>query len=310
MNIPLVPNDHLMGSDDATSNPLYQGTDQPLNDEGADRTFSQESSKNTNWVRDLASDYDYCVVFPAEKGEFTQKGAGYIRTMRKLGYDLYIYKNINAQHEIFVLIRASLEKLRAFADNRDYLMLLDAKEVEERLRQGNPEESIAPVEISHMPEITPYRPYEKIYGKYSRNIDEKLYFHEEGLNHPFRELIRLKVIAMIMESRPGDGSQNLKIRRYIRSKWLKACFPLHNRAKTEDIEQKWALYPRQSLPLHDLKEYFGEKIGLYFAFMEHYTAFLWAPAVRYNWPINKVASNIFCSLDYWIAFSNRRLRHR
>jgi hypothetical protein len=285
LQAPLAENNHIMEEAAPTSNPMYEGpstsTDQtssPLQDSNAQRTDSKVST-TSNWVRDLASDYDYCIVFPANKGEFTERGVGYIHKMRALGYELFIYKNINHKHEIFVLIRTKIEKLRAFADNGDYPLLLDPKEVEERLKQGSKEDGIEGVEISHMPEVTPFRPYEMIYAKYSRNVDEKLYYREQDLDNPFRELIRLKLTAMILESRPPGGGQNLKIRRYLRSGWLKACFPLHNRAKTEDIEQKWALYPRQSLPLHDLKEYFGEKIGLYFAFMEHYTAFLLAPAV-------------------------------
>lgn len=243
--------------------------------------YGADDGRATNyWVRDLASDYDYCLVFPAENGEFTSIGKGYIQTLRKLGFELFIYKNINALQEIYVLVRAPLEKLRAFADNLDYLMLLDAKEIEDCLLKGNEEEGIGPVEISHMTEVTRYRPYEKIYGRYSRNVSESLYYHEYGSNHPFRDLVRLKLTAMIMESRPADGSQNLKLRRYIRNKTLLSCFPLHNRTKTRNIEVKWELYPRQRLPIHDLKEYFGEKLGLYFAFLEHYSTCLWIPAVR------------------------------
>lgn len=240
---------------------------------------SHDDPDGTTWIRDLASNYDYCLVFPAENGQFTSTGRGYIQTLRKLGFESFIYKNINALQEIYVLVRVPLDKLRAFADNLDFLMLLDAKEIEDCIVKGDMEENISPVEISHMQEVTRYRPFEKIYGRYSRNVPESFYYHEYGVDHPFRELIRLKLTGMIMESRPADGSQNLKIRRYMRNKTLLSCFPLHNRIKTRSIEVKWELYPRQRLPIHDLKEYFGEKLGLYFAFMEHYSTFLWTPAV-------------------------------
>ncbi len=84
----------------------------------------------------------------------------------------------------------------------------------------------------------------------------------------------MKLSALILESRKAKGPQNLKIRRYIRNGWMKAVFPLHNRMITEEVETKWRKFPLQRLPLADMKEYFGEKIGLYFAFIEHYTTFL------------------------------------
>jgi hypothetical protein len=255
------------------------GPSSSTNDYYQDGMQSGTDRPSNYWLHDLASDYEYCLVFPAENGNFTEKGRGYIQTFRKLGFELFIYKNLNALQEIYVLLRTPLEKLRAFADNLDFLMLLDAKEVEDCITNGDSEEGISSRDISHMPEVTRYRPFEKIYGRYSRQVPETLYYHEYGATDPFRELVRLKLTSMIMESKPSDGSQNLKIRRYIRTKSLLGCFPLHNRNKTRTIEVKWELYPRQRLPIHDLKEYFGEKLGLYFAFMEHYTSFLWIPAV-------------------------------
>jgi hypothetical protein len=267
--------DSVGSSSPSATNPLFTAPNHGSIDMVGSNSIS---SVDSNWVRDLASEYQYCLVFPAENGDFTKRGVGYLETLRKLGFELFIYKNINPQKEIFVLLRIPLEKLRAFADARDYIMLLDANEVEDQLSAGDPEHNIEPVHISHMPDVTRYRPYEKIFGKYSRLIDEKLYYREPNMAHPFREVVALKLAALLIETRPGQ-SENLKIRRYLRSKWLLACFPLHNRSKTEDLEKKWSLYPSQKLPLHDLKEYFGEKIGLYFAFMEHYTTFLLIPAV-------------------------------
>lgn len=281
---PLAKNDYMTSDDE--SNPMHPSANNniaSLSTSYPDRPSAANSIDSTsttgNWQRDLASDWDYCLVFPAEKGELGQRQRGYIFTLRKLGFELFLYKNINANHEIYVLLRVPLEKLRAFADNIDYVMLLDSKEIEQQLSTGDPEAKIEPVEIAHMPEVVKYHPYEKIYGKYSRNINEILYYKEAHMEHPFREIVRMKLISMILESRPPGGGQNLKIRRYIRSGWLKACFPLHNRQKTETLETKWKLYPYQKLPLNDLKEYFGEKVTLYFGFVEHYTQFLMFPAV-------------------------------
>ena len=236
-------------------------------------------SHTTTWSKDLAGEYDFCIVFPADKGEFTKKGLGYIHSLKALGFELFIYKNIREDTEIIVLIRTPLEKMRAYADNIDFLMKLDPVVIKDIIEKGDAEHGIAPVEIQDIPEITSLKPYEQIYGKYSRNVDERIYWKEEGMTHPFRDLIRLKLTALILESRPSNGKENLKIRRYIRSGGLKACFPLHNRAKTENLGVEWMKFPFKAQPLYEIKEYFGEKVAMYFTFMEHYTTFLAIPAV-------------------------------
>lgn len=232
----------------------------------------------SSWEKDFAGEWDYCIVFPAENGDFSKKGAGYIKSLKKLGLELFAYKNIKPDKEIFVLIRAPLEKLRAFADNIDFEMKLDSEVIKKKMEAGNPEEGIAPVDIQHRPDVTAIKPFEHIYGKYSRNVDESIYWRPEGLEHPFRDIIRLKLVALILESRMPDGGENLKIRRYIKNGWLLACYPLHNRKATEHLETQWTRFPRKSQPLNEVKEYFGEKIALYFTFMQHFTNFLSLPA--------------------------------
>ncbi len=44
------------------------------------------------WVRDMAGEYDFCIVFPAENGDFTKKGTQYCKMLRKLGFELFGYK--------------------------------------------------------------------------------------------------------------------------------------------------------------------------------------------------------------------------
>lgn len=178
-----------------------------------------------------------------------------------------------------MLIRTPLEKLRAFAESIDYTMKLDPSVVKRKIETGDPELNIAGRVIEHRPDITPLEPYQFIYGKYSTKVDESIYWRPEGSTNPFRSMIRLKLSTVMLESRVPDGSQNLKIRRYLRSGKLKACFPLHDRVRTEILQNKWMDYPfRGSQPFHEIKDYFGEKIALYFQFMSHYTEFLAIPA--------------------------------
>lgn len=235
--------------------------------------MSHEDDDASGWARDLADDFEFCIILPLNKGKLSNRSEGYVKKMRQLGFDIFAYTNLNDSEELYVLIRTPLDKLKAFADNTNFPLLLNSDEIEQRLKADG-------IEIAHRPEIVRFKPTEKIYGKFS-NKDEhfELYWREPNAQHPFREIVRLKLTALILESRAVGGAQSLKIRRYLSSGWWKGCFPLHNRSVTDVLEKKWLRYPTQKLPLTDMKDYFGEKITLNFAFMEHYTFCLSVPAL-------------------------------
>jgi hypothetical protein len=138
------------------------------------------------------------------------------------------------------------------------------------------------VTIPHNPEITSLKPFEYIYGRYSQNISESLYRKETSTDlHPFREILRLKLSALLLESKPADGGQKLKIRRYLSRRDILACFPLHtplNLAQLKSSWLPWKVYP-WAIPLEDIKEYYSEKIAMYFYFVGHLAQWLIAPAV-------------------------------
>ena len=90
--------------------------------------------------------------------------------------------------------------------------------------------------------------------------------------------MRLKIGVILLQSSPHKG-ENIKIERYLRFNHVLACFALHNREKTRDLEVMWSQFPWKALPLDHMKEYFGEKITMYLAFLEHFLAFLLAPAI-------------------------------
>ncbi|RYH21848.1 hypothetical protein EON65_20070 [archaeon] len=57
---------------------------------------------------------------------------------------------------------------------------------------------------------------------------------------------------------------------------LIGVFPLHDPPSNYALYSHWRRYPFLPLPSHQLKEYIGEKLGLYFVFLDFYTkALLW-----------------------------------
>ncbi|XP_037937704.1 anoctamin-8 [Teleopsis dalmanni] len=74
---------------------------------------------------------------------------------------------------------------------------------------------------------------------------------------------------------------------YIRNGTVEDLFPLHD---IEYLEKFSFKYDRHSLPIEDIRNYFGSSIALYFAFIEFYTKALVFPAIfgllQYVWSLN------------------------
>mmetsp|Transcript_443 Transcript_443/g.787 ORF Transcript_443/g.787 Transcript_443/m.787 type:complete len:306 (+) Transcript_443:39-956(+) len=226
------------------------------------------------------SGYDFCMVFPVENGYFTERGKGYIKSLKKLGFEMYAYSGIREDKDIFVLIRAPLRKLRSFADKIEFKMKLSGTVIKSMLERGNSEAGIAATSIPHRPDVTRLGPYEFIYAPYTRTVTESLYDSADNSNHPFSEITRLTLETIILESRMPDGSQNLKIQRYLDNGWLLGCYPLHDQGKAVQLTTEWSRFPFQNkLPLDDMEQYLGQKCCMYFAFAEHFVTSLSIPAL-------------------------------
>ena len=80
-----------------------------------------------------------------------------------------------SKKEIFVLARVPHEILRTFADRNNFIMLLDATEIQAAAKQGDPERNIASFDVAHDETVTAYKPYDFIYSRFTRTVPEKLY---------------------------------------------------------------------------------------------------------------------------------------
>jgi hypothetical protein len=98
-----------------------------------------------------------------------------------------------------------------------------------------------------------------------------------GQDHPFSSTIRIKLIMDIINNDEEDCC-NLNLRKIVQdgSRSILHYYPLHDPAARDALSRNWfgwRVHPWLQ-PLTEVKEYVGEKIGLYFAFTGHYTTWL------------------------------------
>lgn len=194
--------------------------------------------------------------------------------------ETYPYEGVN--DTIVLLVRAPIDVLRLYAEDIGYQMKLDPDVMAKMCASGLPEFDIKPITINQDPNVSKYNPYEHVYQRYSSRVPEELYWRPANslYAHPFEAKERLRLLATLMEMKPKWGGENLKMRRYIAMGKVLGYFPLHQPEELRALSKIWLHWKVMpwNQPFYAIKEYFGEKIGLYYLFMGHYTRWLLAPA--------------------------------
>lgn len=260
---------------------------------------------------DFSALFDFVAVFPvAEDGSQTPVCKHCIAAFLRAKFDIFVYPSVQ-QDEVYCLLKCPKEVLRSFADKVDYEMELDPKVIKCLIEGGNFKKRINGVKIAHMPEITRLTPYQYIFGIYKEGLNIYKY-HGQGDNRRiFFGATKLKLAYALVEGPTRIGGCGLPVNRLIKQGSLLGFFPLHQRELAESIKRnmtRCGAFPWK-MPFDDIKNYFGEKVALYYQFLGTLSAFLAVPAIvgvilqLYIWNTSQFDSPLLiiyaCMMSIW-----------
>ncbi|RHY29236.1 hypothetical protein DYB32_005309 [Aphanomyces invadans] len=184
----------------------------------------------------------------------------------------------STSNDILCLVRGSRQVFAREANRIDFLMPMDKEKLRDVSLHGFPNCGIAPFPIDDTLHEFNMSPYDFIYFKYTGREDMQLLYAKQGPHYGlFTSSQRIFLLESIMTNRHGGAGLNLDKLKH--ANVLSTYFSLHDAAELKNLASlwlHWGQFPWQQ-PLHAIQRYFGSRIGLYFAFLGHYTTCLIAP---------------------------------
>jgi hypothetical protein len=231
---------------------------------------SIDTSHTSQHPTDPLKNYDFCMVFHRQSSEGNNDGRDDISEIGKVfldhltlvGINWILVSSLNKKY-VYLLLKAKLNVIHQLAMDLEYQLLLDPKILQQLAEIGDVESGILPIKIQHVPAESPLLPYEHIYAPFRKDskIDPSVYWRPFNEDHPFRELVRMKLTELLIEtqllvptikspnlhSTPTDSSPQtisnsdgtVSIRNSILNGHIVAFFPLHHQQTRDHLAKIW-----------------------------------------------------------------------
>ena len=240
--------------------------------------------------------YDFVLIFKVrgddEKGHLNEYQKMYtmkniILRLEKGNLECKFFYSCQ-RDEVYVKIRASPQRLEYEAYRIEYKLQLDPEKLRSRLHVGF-KGVWEPIVISDEYQQSALSPYDFIYGPFLpapelRSL-YKVYCVDEQTQKKqvFQCSDRLKLIVSILENKTTMNPPccGLSLRELIANESLVSAFALHNYDELQGIIKKWIKFFQQPYkqPIDIIRSYFGERLALYFLFLQYYVTNLFVPSI-------------------------------
>jgi len=219
--------------------------------------------------------FDYVLVFQVhdEAAELSEQQKKFsmrtiLQHLARGGIETKMFYSADRGH-VFCKLRATLERLSKEADRIDYKVEFDPTELRRIAETGYEEQNIKKINIKDEHHVSHRDPFENIFAKFDVEPRLNPAYRKYGPKQiPFRGVDRIKLMLNILKYR-GEGGCGLNVSELLRDKCLVAAFPLHDPTELNKLREKWFSwgFAPWGQPVSEIKDYFGEKVGLYFAWL-------------------------------------------
>mmetsp|Transcript_25102 Transcript_25102/g.35389 ORF Transcript_25102/g.35389 Transcript_25102/m.35389 type:complete len:958 (-) Transcript_25102:39-2912(-) len=198
---------------------------------------------------------------------------GHVKTA---GLETFLYLSVQSD-EVYCMVGATEHRLKREAERVEFEVELDPKKAREHAKQ-----------IGMVTQTGDEDTWAHLYGKFvyfqrenPDTTEHKIYktYPMEGEFHPqtpFTQTNRIKLIHSIIGAETMFGGACLAMKKLMGKKVhpMIAFFPVHHHPKRLSLIENMGWLSVFKPPLDQIKDYYGEQLGLYFAFLSLYTKFL------------------------------------
>jgi len=267
----------------------------------AQKNLSQDYPifKEDDFLKEYGYSWDYVFVFnvydedekehmTSFQKEFTMKNV--IDRIENAEMQTKCFYSVQ-RDEVYVKVRCVPTRLKEEASRINYKLLLDKNRLRVKAQSGKKSESGQsyvwnPITITDEFKISSITPYEYIYGSFINTSEFATLYTQYDIGdrkYPFRAIDRIKLIMSIFQNRVSDEipGAGLNMGKMIAKAVTIGQFPIHNFDDLNRLQKRWLVlwqWPWNQ-PLDLVRDYFGERIGFYFLYLQHYTTMLLGPAV-------------------------------
>jgi hypothetical protein len=128
-------------------------------------------------------------------------------------------------------------------------------------------------------------PYDFIYAPYTP-AKSNLFAQHASTGCALESSDALQLLLTIIETPTGEGGAGIALNSLVARRKIKGWLPLHEVTNREHVESSWLSFRNSCArgldgesSLDKLSAYFGERIGMYFAFLAHLTSWMLVPAL-------------------------------